>query len=121
VKTDSLLVSRLEYNLQRPLSSEEQNEVEIWERGRTLGQVVNTEAWEILCATIQAYADDAVEQLLRLRPGDENVTEAHAAAHALTQLCFKFKEDVNNAINMQTPEVVRQGARVSSPVPPESM
>jgi hypothetical protein len=121
VKQDSMMISRLENILQRPLEPEEQEDVKTWEQGRALSQIVNTEGWEILCEALQSYADDATAQLLRMRPGDKNVPEAHAAAYALTQLCFKFKENIYNAINMQTPDVVRQGARMSSPVPPESM
>lgn len=120
---ESLMVDRIQGSLGHELTPEDKYEVELWERGRTLAQVINTEAYKILVDTLKEYADKAVGALLQIPPGSESVPEAHAAAYALTDLCVKFQEDVRNAVNssMTTPAVLKRVARTISPVPPESM
>lgn len=121
--SESLMVERIQGSLGHELSEEDKFEVELWERGRTLAQVINTEAYTILVATLKDYADKAVGALLKIPPGSEHVPEAHAAAYALSDLYVKFQEDIQNAVNssMTTPAVVKNMARLMSPVPPESL
>lgn len=121
--SESMMVDRIQGSLGQELSPEDKHEVEMWERGRTLAQVINTEAYTILVDTLKAYADEATSSLLKIPPGDEHVPEAHAAAYALNDLFVKFQEDVRNAVNssMTTPAVLKRAARMMSPVPPESM
>jgi hypothetical protein len=120
---ESLMISRMEAALRRPLNPEEKYEIEQWDRGRVLSQIVHTESWSILLDTIKSYVDDASEALLRLSPGDPNVKEAHAVAYALTDFYEKFQEDINAAIrsSTQTPGALKEAARYMSEVPPESM
>lgn len=120
---ESLMVDRVQGSLGRQLSEEERYEIDQWDRGRTLAQVINTDAWTILIDTLRSYADHATSDLLRLSPGDEHVKEAHAVAYALTDLFVKFQEDVNRAVNasMVTPTVLKNAHRMASPVPPESL
>jgi hypothetical protein len=120
---ESLMVERVETSLGRTLTDEERFEVELWDRGRTLAQVVHTEAYIILIDTLRSYADRSTHDLLKLSPGSEHVKEAHAAAYALNDLFVKFQEDINSAVtnSMTTPSVLKNAARMSSPVPPESM
>lgn len=79
-----------------------ENELEdfsAWERGKELRSIINTSAWEILCDTLKAYADKAVEDLLRIPAGDnDRVLAAHAAASAAAQIVRNFKEDVETAV-----------------------
>lgn len=120
---ESLMISRIEGSIGRELTPEEKYEVEIWDRGRTLAQVINTEAYTILMDTLRTYADRATYDLLKLSPGSEHVKEAHAAAYALNDLVVKFQADVKTAVDnsMVTPAVLKNAARMASPVPPESM
>jgi hypothetical protein len=117
------MVERIESSLGRTLTEEERFEVELWDRGRTLAQVIHTEAYTILIATLKSYADRATYDLLKLSPGSDHVKEAHAAAYALNDLFVKFQEDINQAVtnSMTTPSVLKNAARLASPVPPESM
>lgn len=120
---ESLMISRIEGSIGRSLTDEEKYEVELWDRGRTLAQVVNTEAYTILVDTLKSYADRATYDLLKLSPGSEHVKEAHAAAYALNELFVKFQEDINHAVvnSTTTPSVLKNSARLASPVPPESL
>lgn len=120
---ESLMVERVQGSLGRQLSEEEKYEIELWDRGRTLAQVINTDAWTITLDTLKSYADNATLDLLKLSPGNENVKEAHAVAYALNDLFVKFQEDVNRAVNssMVTPAVLKNAHRIASPVPPESL
>lgn len=115
------MVDRVEASLGRTLTDEERFEVELWDKGRTLAQVIHTEAYTILIDTLKSYADRATYDLLKLSPGSEHVKEAHAAAYALNDLAVKFPEDVNRAVNTPTPVFLKNAARMMSPVPPESL
>ena len=118
---ESLMISRIESSFGRELTEEERAEVELWDKGRTLAQVIHTEAYTILIDTLKSYADRATYDLLKLSPGDEHVKEAHAAAYALNDLAVKFPEDIMRAVNMPTPALLKNAARMTSPVPPESL
>ena len=121
MSAESLMVDRVEGGLGRALTDEERFEITMWDRGRTLAQVINTEAWEILLDTIKSYVDGATEALLRLSPGDANVKEAHAVAFALSDFYQKFQQDVNQAVTTSTVTPAVLKAAVRSPVPLESL
>lgn len=116
----NMLVDRVEAAIGHKLNEEDIYEVELWDKGRTLSPVVNTDAWLILVATIKRYADQAVASLLRMPPGDEHVPQAHAAAAALTDFYYKFQEDIQAAINAPMPSVLKHSI-INSEVPPESL
>lgn len=95
------------------LDPHEREEIALWMRGKELQSVVNTPAWEIVLATMQSYADASVETLLSLKPGDERVAAAHAAASALVQQNAYFRQDVQNAVqaSFKIPEAMKQTLR----------
>lgn len=96
--TTEHLVRVSQDNLSRELTLEELQEIELFRRGQQLSSVVNTEAWVILTDTLKSYSDAAVEELLRLAPGDPTVLTAHAAASALVQQNKLFIEDIDRAV-----------------------
>jgi hypothetical protein len=120
---ESLMVSRLEVLLNRPLNDEDKFNVEQWDRGRVLAQVIHTDAWTILMDTIKLDIDKATQELLDLPPGHKDVPTAHAAVSALVDFYRKFQQDIEGAItaSMTTPAIVKEAARGRSGVPPESM
>lgn len=120
---ESLMVDRVESGLGRALDAEEKYDIEMWDRGRTLAQVIHGEAWPILIDTIRSYVDKAAEDLLRLSPGNEHVKEYHAVAFALTDFFHKFQEDVHQAVaaSATTPAILKNARRFASEVPPESL
>lgn len=95
------------------LEDYQRSEIELFETGRELRNVVNTPAWEIILNSMRRYADRAVEDLLNLLPGDPAVTTAHAAASALVQQHIYFKQDVERAVeaSYKTPEVLLPAVR----------
>jgi hypothetical protein len=121
---ENMMVSRMESALRRQLTPEEIYEVQLWDRGRTLSQIVHTDSWAILLDTIKSYVDGASESLIRMSPGSEHVKEAHAVAFALSDFYLKFQEDINNAIeaSTKTPPILREAARTMGTAgPPESL
>lgn len=95
------------------LEDYQRSEIELFETGRELRNVVNTPAWEIILNSMRRYADKAVEDLLNLLPGDPAVTTAHAAASALVQQHIYFKQDVERAVqaSYKTPEALLPAVR----------
>lgn len=93
------------------LEQADYDDIEQWQRGQELRQVVTTPAWEIILNSLQAYSDKAAEALLQLAPGDERVMYAHAAASAAAQINTNFRLDVQSAIDAasQVPEVLKRG------------
>lgn len=95
------------------LAEDQLLEIEQWQRGRELRNVVNTEAWQIITDTLKRYSDVAVEELLRIAPGDPAVPTAHAAASALVQQYKSFMEDVTVAVqsSYQVPDALKNTIR----------
>lgn len=97
-------------NDSRALTEEELSDIELWQRGRVLSGIVNTEAWEMLLAALQSYVEQADYDLRRLPPGDPGVVTAHAALSALDQGFRLFKEDIESAVaNSETVPEALQG------------
>jgi hypothetical protein len=85
-----------------------QGQLDLYERGRMLKNVVGTPVWSLLLEILQSYRDKANEELLNLAPGDETVVTAHAAASALNDGFRKFQQDINAAVEFAanpSPEV----------------
>lgn len=111
-------------SLGRPLTPEEEFEVQQWQNGRELQQLVQQPGWEIIVNMLKAYSDGAAERLLGTDPGDvDEVRAAHAAAFAAYRIFNLFKQDVERAIEASktVPDIVRFGAKKFSEVPPESL
>lgn len=113
--------SRVEALLNRPLTEEEQAEIDLWNKGKALAQVVNFPGWEVAMATLESFAQDTSETVLDMTPGDPAVPTAHAAAYAARQIAFKFKQSIQNAIDAshQTPSAMIEAFQ-NSEVPVES-
>lgn len=118
------LVEQVESALRRELEEHERQEVELWRRGRSLSGLINSPAWETLQATIAEYPRQAIDDLLRVKPGDnDRVLAAHAVAYALNEFHEHLQQDLQAAIDAsdRTPDVVREAARLTSAAPPEAL
>jgi hypothetical protein len=90
-------------------------ELEQWKLGNKLRGIVGTEGWELVVDMLKQYETKAVEELLRLAPGDPNVLTVHAAASALVQCNRLFLEDVAAAIESsnRVPDVLKNALNVT--------
>lgn len=82
----------------RKLSPDDLFDIEEHRKGVELRGLVNTEAWQVVKATLKQYADTATNDLLGMAPGDPAVLTAHAAASALVSVSRKFVEDIETAV-----------------------
>lgn len=97
------------------------NDLRLYELGRTLRPVVNSPAWEIIMDTIESYVEDLDTQVRKLVPGSPEVVPSHAALYALAEFATHFKDDVERAVafaNNPSPEVTQEllGTREASDV-----
>jgi hypothetical protein len=123
-ETTQSMVDTLNMVAKEPLSDDEQLEVNLWNKGRALGFVVNTQGWEVIREMLRSYVGQEVDRLLGTDPGDfEAVRSAHAVAFAAQRIYTIFIEDVKRAIDASrvTPKIVKDNLSKISPVPPESI
>jgi len=108
----------------RELDDEEVGEVEEWNKGRQLAQLVVMPGWSVVLEMLASYAAHALRKLSITDPANfEEVRAEHAVAFAAMGLYNRFIEDVGSAVekSRKTPPVVKDGLRRASPAPPESM
>lgn len=118
------LISLIEKSNGKLLTDEERAEIELWEKGRALLHQVNGPGWNVVLEMLQSYVTQHVNSLMALDPVQKDeVAATHAVMYAAGRIFRLFQEDVQSAIDAarHTPEVLKQGLRRTSPVPPESL
>lgn len=118
------LAQQLESINGRGLGEEEQYQVEEWQKGRALAHTVNSPGWDVALGLLGSYATNETETLLRTDPVNEKaVLAAHSLAFSAARIYNLFIDDVQRlvTVSQQVPEVVKEGLKHSSPVPPESL
>lgn len=105
------LIERLSVLNQRELTEEECEQVELWQKGKVLAQLVSfTDGWQIIREMLQSYAQKATAVLLDTPVGNaEGVKAAHATAFCANEIYTNFVRDVERAIQMarETPDIVK--------------
>lgn len=107
----------------KALSSEEQAEIELWQKGRALAHQVNSPGWDVVLEILSSYAKSEAESLVRTDPSDtQKVLAAHAVAFAAHRIFSLFCEDVQRCIDssQHTPNAITDGLR-HLPIPPQSL
>lgn len=118
------LAQKLETINGRNLGEEEQYQIDAWQKGRELAHIVNSPGWDVVLEILGSYAAKEAQRLLSTDPANKDeVLAAHAIAYAATRVYALFVEDAQNLIiaSASVPEVVKEGLKRSSPVPPESL
>ena len=121
MKSD-MMFDRLEKMRGVELSSEEKHEINLWNKGRALNQIIVTEGWQVVLEILASYAGDATEKLVSTDPAEtKEVLANHAIAFAAGRIYSNFVGDVNSAVEASriTPDCVKQGLR-AGPAPVES-
>lgn len=118
-----LFIERLEALHERPLTDEEKFEVELWQKGRKLRQIVGLEGWEIAVDTLRSFAVTSMDTLMSIPPGDPRVEAAHAVAYGANETFVKFQQAIANALraSQQPPVVLQEGYKQATAMPIESM
>lgn len=123
-ETTQSMVDALNSVAADPLDEDQQIELDLWNKGRALGFVVNTQGWDVIQEMLQSYVTQEVAHLLSTDPGDRDaVLAAHAVAFAAQRVFTLFVEDVRRAVlaSRVTPQVVKDNLSKISPVPPDSL
>jgi len=103
-----------------PLSDEQKLEIELWNQGRALQQIVGSYGWDVVEEIQQQMMQHEIETLLNMDPAErENVVAQHAVAHSAVGFVREFKRRIQAALDQSMPEVMRQ--QIRTPVPPELM
>jgi hypothetical protein len=113
-------ISRIESIRQAPLDSNEVLEIQMWQDGKALSQLVAFPGWEVIISMLQGYAEAEVQRCMKTDPKNkEEVAASHAVAFALNGVFLRFLEDVNNRIEASktTPDVIKQQIRKPADVP----
>ncbi len=126
VNTDSKksVIETLEALRGSELDAEELGEIDQWNKGRALMQLVVTPGWNVVLEMLSSYAGNSMHKLASIDPKNkEDVVAEHAVFYAASKIYNLFVEDVQSAIERAkiTPGVIKDGLRKVSPAPPESM
>jgi hypothetical protein len=108
----------------KALEPDERADIDLWNKGRQLAHQVNSPGWDVVLEMLQSYVTSNVNTLMNIDPKHhEEVLATHAVMFAAGRIFRLFQEDVASAIeaSRKTPEVLKQGIRRASPVPPESL
>lgn len=116
------ITAKIEELSGQTLDDEQRYEIELWQRGRTLGHCpphVREEIQTMLEGYVRDYGDACIAQDGADR---EAVIAKHARANAAADLLSRFEREFEYALQVaaKTPDTVKYGLRQSQ-VPPESL
>src|ERR1017187_2383751 len=117
------IISKIEEIGGQSLEEEQKLEIELWQRGRTLA-AVPPHAVEEIQVMLEGYVRKDADDLIAEDPANRDAVIArHAQAHASARLLVRFQSDFQNAIKAasRTPDVVKNGIRYVSQVPPDAL
>jgi hypothetical protein len=106
------------------LTEEEIYQVELWEKGKALSQIVGHYGWDVILATLKNYEDDSTERLKRIDPSKTaEVLAEHAVMYAAGRIYANFVEDVQAAVeaSQKPPAALKRGMSKLRPGPVESL
>jgi len=118
------VIQTLEAIRGQELDPEELSEIDLWNKGRALAQIVGMPGWRVILEMLASYAADSARRLHATDPKDtEDILAEHAITYTTTRICNLLVDDVQKAVDSarKTPNVVKDGLRKVSPAPPESM
>jgi hypothetical protein len=105
----SAMVADVSRKIGRPLDEQEENDFDLFLKGRALANVTPTEGWAIAITTLEQIKNDCIEGLLRTQPGDnEKVLAAHGVAYGASEMYHEFMRAIDAAVNAPYPEFVEQ-------------
>jgi hypothetical protein len=116
------MIRTLEALRGQELDPEEQGEIDEWNKGRALAQMVVMPGWRVVLEMLASYAANSSRKLNATDPKNrDEVLAEHAVTFAATRIYYSFLEDVGSAVEKSrtTPPVIKDGLRRVSPAPPE--
>ena len=118
-------IERIEQLRGKELNPEQRAEIDLWQKGKALAQIVGTEGWEIAQDTLNEFPKDLTEQLLSTSPADRDaVLATHAAAYAATMIIRNYRRAILEALEaaQKMPDTIKTGLKeIKTVVPPESL
>lgn len=118
-KTQLLDVGKLEQLLERQITDEESAEIELWEKGRLLAQLVGTPAWDVVLEMLASYTANSLRDLAKTSPADDQHVKAmHSIAYSAQSIYNNFIEDVQAAIEAakKPPKVISDQIKAVGPI-----
>ena|SRR5260221_172336 len=109
-----MMIERLESFRGEPLTQDEKDELILWDKGRSLNQIVSLNGYEVILEMLQSYAEKAIQELLNADPASkEDVLANHSIAFVSHKIFRNFVTDVNNAVeaSKKTPEFLKKSLR----------
>jgi len=105
------IVGRLEELRHEKLSEYDQNNIEIWHKGRELAVTVATPGWQVALDLLQTYVVKSVEELIKTDPKyTDTVLSGHVISFVAGRLLTIFKQDVNSWVesSRQAPGIIKE-------------
>lgn len=124
---DSLqrMIAVIETGRNEPLSQNEVDEIELWEKGKALSQIVGTYGWEIALGILKSYVVDQLEQIKNIDPSKrDEIAACQSVLFAANRIYDTFVQDINNAIEFSstTPDAIKGAAKkIRTNIPLEHM
>lgn len=118
------LSDRIASVLGKELSEEEQFQIDQWQNGQSLADMIQHPGWEVIVNMLKSYRDEALFRLAATDPGNiDEVRTNHAVFYSAERILNNFQQDVNRAIEASktTPFIVKDGVKRFSSAPPESL
>jgi hypothetical protein len=97
--------------LNRQLDEQELSEIQLWEKGRQLAQIVMLPGWQVALEMLQTYPMHALQDLAMTDPSaKDEIAINHSIAFVGNRILVRFQEDVAAAIEAakQPPPAVKE-------------
>lgn len=105
------------------VTDEEMKLCKRWADGQELQHFVDHPGYDILTSKLQGFMEEDIQRLLQTFPSDtEAVLANHAVAYSTSSTFFRLQREVAADLEAAktTPDIVKEGIRLTRGIPPES-
>lgn len=106
------------------VTDDEKSQVYRWADGGELRPIVDTNGHQIVMGKLKKYMDDAVHDLVVTDPSDEKaILRRHGVAFASTYILSRLQIDIDADLKAAetTPDIVKEGMKITRGIPAESV
>lgn len=105
------------------VTDEEKQECRRWADGQDLQHLITMPGYEVIVNILKGFMEQDVQICMATKPGDnDSVLANQAVAYSSTQNFFRFMQEVASCVEAakKTPDIVKEGIRLTRGIPPES-
>lgn len=105
------------------VADDERIQCKRWADGQELQHLIDHPGYDTLVGKLQGFMEEDIQRLLQTTPNDKDAVLAnHAVAYASHSIFFRLQAEVNADVEAAktTPDIVKEGIRLTRGIPPES-